>query len=99
MWLCMQYRSRKVSSVVFDLDGTLVDSAGDIIECLQLAFASAGISLVIPLTRRHIGPPLAEIIRTVCPVISHDSVAVVIMKFRTLYDNGSMQNTVLKNGA
>ena len=94
----MQSRPREISSVVFDLDGTLVDSADDIIECLQQAFATTGISLAMPLTRSHIGPPLTEIIRTVRSGIGDESVAAVVEAFRTLYDNGTQQKTVLKNG-
>ena len=94
----MQSRTRKFSSVVFDLDGTLVDSADDIITCLKQAFTMVGISLTIPLTGRNIGPPLAEIIRAVRSGISDDSVAAVVATFRTLYDNGTMQSTVLKSG-
>jgi phosphoglycolate phosphatase len=94
----MQSRPRQISSVVFDLDGTLVDSADDIIECLQQAFVTAGISLSIPLTRNHIGPPLTEIIRTVQSGIGDESVTAVVEEFRILYDNGTLQKTVLKNG-
>lgn len=45
-------------SVVFDLDGTLVDSAPGVLAAFARAFAAHGREPVVPLDRRVVGPPL-----------------------------------------
>ncbi len=45
-------------SVVFDLDGTLVDSAPGVLAAFAISFASLGLEPVVPLDHRVVGPPL-----------------------------------------
>lgn len=48
-------------SVIFDLDGTLIDSAPSIMASMEAAFNKFGIKPIVPLTRELIGPPLTQI--------------------------------------
>ena len=50
-----------VRDIVFDLDGTLIDSAPSILASMQAAFDEAGIAPATPLTPALIGPPLARL--------------------------------------
>jgi phosphoglycolate phosphatase len=47
-----------MKAIIFDLDGTLVDSAPSILASLESAFADCGLIPNEPLTPRLIGPPL-----------------------------------------
>jgi phosphoglycolate phosphatase len=50
----------KIRTVIFDLDGTLVDSAPAILEGLEYAIKKAGINSALPLTSSLVGPPLRD---------------------------------------
>lgn len=45
-------------TLIFDLDGTLIDSSDSILTCFAAALATHGIDPQIPLTAAIIGPPL-----------------------------------------
>lgn len=48
--------------ILFDLDGTLIDSASSVIETLETTLKAKGIEPVSPLDRGIIGPPLREVL-------------------------------------
>ncbi|MEI7429031.1 MAG: HAD hydrolase-like protein [Betaproteobacteria bacterium] len=52
--------TKEFSSIVFDLDGTLVDSAPGIISSFRAVLSQAGISPTGPLDQSIIGPPLRK---------------------------------------
>ncbi len=54
-------------AVVFDLDGTLADSAADIAEALRRAFVAAGLELRRPVSSLVDGSPLEEIFAVGAP--------------------------------
>jgi len=54
-------------AVVFDLDGTLADSAADIAEALGAAFAASGLSVVRPIAALVDGSPLEEVFAVAVP--------------------------------
>ena len=45
-------------NVIFDLDGTLIDSSASILQSFEAAFARTGIAARLPFTQSVIGPPL-----------------------------------------
>jgi phosphoglycolate phosphatase len=53
------YAEISAKHMVFDLDGTLVDSAPSILVSMWAAFKEEGIKPTRPLTPEIIGPPLA----------------------------------------
>ncbi|MBI3358174.1 MAG: HAD family hydrolase [Nitrospirae bacterium] len=79
-----------MKTVVFDLDGTLLDSAPDIIDSLEYALAKAGIILNRPIPVAVVGPPVREMIDRLGIVITKDQELQVIDAFRKHYDPSPM---------
>jgi len=76
----------KYSSIIFDLDGTLIDSRQGILMALQDAchavdgkIRSFDISLI--------GPPVRDILKRAVPSFSDKEVNIASAKFRSIYDN------------
>ena len=88
-----------ITDIIFDLDGTLVDSAEDIIQCLERAYVAASFPQPVKVEKSFIGPPLNELIRLVSPAISGHEAAAVQKKFRTFYDGSKLDRTTFKEGA
>ncbi|MFA7403410.1 MAG: HAD family hydrolase [Pelobacteraceae bacterium] len=47
-------------AIIFDLDGTLIDSSPSILHCFDRAITAAGMQPVLPLDSSLIGPPLRQ---------------------------------------
>lgn len=81
-----------IKNVIFDLDGTLIDSSGDIIECLEEAYRKTGIATP-EITKNCIGPPVRDIIKTITPGLEEEKIEEVVRNFRFLYDNSTFSKT------
>lgn len=75
--------------IAFDLDGTLVDSAPDIIAAMQRAWAEVE-STAFPGPRFRIGPPLLEMVREL-GAVHPDAVAAA---YRRIYDDSDFSTTL-----
>ena len=53
----------KASSIIFDLDGTLIDSAPSILIGFEHVLKANGIDPLTPLVPSIIGPPLAQMLK------------------------------------
>lgn len=76
----------KFNSIIFDLDGTLVDSAPGILMSLGHAMKVTGITPARALTPDVIGPPLADTLRALCPQADAATLAAVTAAFKQHYD-------------
>ena len=77
--------------VLFDLDGTLSDSAPGILDSLRLAFEETGVPWVDPATARALlGPPFWH---SLPPLVGADKVAEVVTIYRRHYWGGAMLRT------
>ncbi|MBN9108478.1 MAG: HAD hydrolase-like protein [Pseudonocardia sp.] len=76
------------AAVLFDLDGTVADSADSILGCLAEAFAEIGVvAPAAALDRGILGPPLSTALP---PLVGDDVTAAVLPVYRTLYaDHGA----------
>lgn len=73
--------------VIFDLDGTLVDSAPGILASLEYAINKAGLSLPSPFDASLIGPPLPELLGLLFPEIDRLTVESIRSAFVDHYDS------------
>ncbi len=78
---------------LFDLDGTLLDSQGDIRDCFRQAFARVLGGDGLEIDRNLIGLPVDEIIRSARPGLSPEQAARVMSEFRALYDHHAYPKT------
>jgi len=75
-----------VRDIVFDLDGTLIDSAPSILASMQAAFEKTGIEPLMPLTSALIGPPLAQTVLSLLPPDRTHAMQDVVQGFKSHYD-------------
>lgn len=89
----------KFENYIFDLDGTIVDSSNEILKCLKKAFQAANIAVEEErLNSDIIGPPIHQIIKSVCKNIDETSLKSVIYEFRQLYDYDTNDVSFLYEG-
>ncbi|MBV2352096.1 HAD family hydrolase [Synechococcus sp. HK05] len=82
------------TAVLFDLDGTLVNSSAGILASLDYAFRANGTSPIAALTDLMVGPPLHEIVESLCPEILPSGIDMIIESFKAHYDSiGYLQTT------
>ena len=72
--------------VIFDLDGTLIDSAPAILASFAKAFECCGRTPVIPLTQTLIGPPLMQTLAGLAGTDSPSILEPLAEAFKTHYD-------------
>lgn len=82
-------------AVLFDLDGTLADSAPGILQSMKLALARFGITEEEAVLRRYLGPPLDEMFAN---YLSADRVADGVAAYREVYLAGELYHATLYPG-
>ncbi len=83
--------SDRVQTVLFDLDGTLSDSAPGILGSLRQAFAVVGVPPMTPEQERHIlGPPFYS---SLPEIVAPELVPEIITAYRGFYADGGMFDT------
>ena len=86
------------SHVIFDLDGTLIDSAPSILKCLTLALRQNKIDPVTPLTNQIIGPPLDVTLKRVTGITDNSIINNLINCFKNAYDSDGYKDSVPYHG-
>lgn len=84
--------------LIFDLDGTLIDSAPSILQCFDLAFSSTNTPLAAPLTQDVIGPPLMETLKRLAGSEDATLLNTLAGAFKQHYDTTGYQQSVVFEG-
>jgi len=87
------YNPCKYTDYIFDLDGTLLDSKGDVLYYLEKTFFD--FELPFDEKRLSIGPPLAEIIKILAPEVDKDLCIKIVHRFREYYNGCDFRHTSL----
>jgi phosphoglycolate phosphatase len=86
--------------IIWDFDGTLIDSQAEIIYTIELALQDAGFAISGAINPIRTGPPLDVMIRQAFPahLLGEDKLAEIIACFRRRYDNSDFKMTVPYDG-
>ena len=76
--------------ILFDLDGTLIDSAPSIVSALEMAFESLGVKPEVSPSPALVGPPLSELIDTLSPSLANDRKEALKEAFKAAYDKHNL---------
>lgn len=89
----------QLRAVFFDLDGTLVDSLGDIADAMNHALAHHGLPThPEPAYRRFVGEGVRELARRAVPAGREDLAAPVLETYRAYYDEHLFDRTASYSG-
>lgn len=88
----------RIKNIIFDFDGTLVDTADDVVDCLRQAYQAVLPDRPVDVRPTHIGPQLKEIVQDITPGLAEDTLKEVMREFRRRYDNSSYPKTKLRGG-
>jgi phosphoglycolate phosphatase len=80
-------------SVIFDLDGTLIDSQGSIISALRAALSESAIEAKVPITKELIGPPLIDTLSNITGLKDKFILNEIAVKFMLYYDTLGYMNS------
>lgn len=85
-------------ALIFDFDGTLIDSAPAILATHAAVLAQYGLQPKLPLTRELIGPPLPDTLSRLSGVAPGPSLDAMVTTFKSIYDETSYRATELYPG-
>lgn len=77
--------------VIFDLDGTLIDSSASILQSFEAAFTKSGVTAQKPFTQEVIGPPLMPTLRTLSGSDDPELLQTLAAAFKAEYDTHAYQ--------
>lgn len=85
---------------IFDLDGTLINSSDEVLECFKKAFKVSGYEIDENyFTSDVIGPPLRQIIHTIAPELNNEEIIEnIVTNFRQIYDYDENDISVMYDG-
>jgi len=84
-----------MKNIIWDLDGTLIDSGKEIKQSLELALKIAGVDLEKQTKPFIVGPTIDKIIKEAFPIelITDKILSEIIKSFREIYDNSDFEHT------
>lgn len=80
--------------VIFDLDGTLINSAPSILKSFAIAFKKLNVDPVIPITENLIGPPLLETLSLLAGTKEKPLLNNLANEFKLQYDTQGYKETI-----
>ena len=88
----------RYAQVLFDLDGTLIDSAPAILASYRDAFATAGREAVVPIDASIVGPPLLETLQMLAGTTDAAVIEPLAAGFKASYDSTGYRQTAAYEG-
>ena len=88
----------RYTDVLFDLDGTLIDSAPAILASFRKAFDATGIPSVMPIEASVIGPPLVETLQLLSGTTDAPVIERLSAHFKKSYDSDGFKATTAYDG-
>lgn len=85
-------------AIIFDLDGTLIDSAPSILASFRLVLKEVGITPRAPLTPSLIGPPLRQTLTAISGIEPGPQLEEMAAAFARIYDSDGYLATVVYPG-
>lgn len=80
--------SKYITDIIFDLDGTLIDSAPGILESFKIALEKNNIESICQLNSDLIGPPLMESLNRITGISDEATLSKLADDFKEYYDIG-----------
>lgn len=84
---------RNPDAILFDLDGTLIDSSPGILSSFRQVLKTHGLEPAAPLDQRLIGPPLLQTLARLTGLDDADRLTELAAAFKTLYDSEGYRAT------
>lgn len=88
----------KIKTVIFDLDGTLIESAPSILMGLEVAIKKSGLFPALPLDSSLVGPPLKDTLRKLVGDELNVDLNVLVSDFKAYYDTVGFKETRAYSG-
>lgn len=95
----VKFRLRGVKAVLFDLDGTLVDSSEAIINAVEKVLESRGLTCNRADVSRMMGLPLENIFSVLVPDLSKEEIWQLVREYRKYYIEHHIENTTIHPSA
>ena len=78
---------KEIKNVIFDLDGTLIDSAPSILGAFEQVLEQFSYAPTVPLNTDLIGPPLNQTLQLISGESDPDKLTLLVEAFKSSYDN------------
>lgn len=88
----------RIEAILFDLDGTLIDSAPGILSCFSLVLREAGITPLVSLDSSLIGPPLRKTLQIMTGIEEAAELDRLAERFKDIYDTSGYRESIVYNG-
>lgn len=79
--------------LLFDLDGTLIDSSSGILATFSAVLHKHGLTPIAPLDRRLIGPPLRQTVEKLTGISDAATLDSLVETFKSIYDAEGFRDT------
>ncbi len=88
----------EIKNIIFDLDGTLIDSAPSILRTIKKVLDQFSYIPTRSLDPNLIGPPLKEILQVISGESDSERLNILIESFKTVYDNDEYSSSIVYSG-
>lgn len=88
----------QIDNILFDLDGTPIDSIGGIHYAIESAIATILPDLEIPDLKMSIGLPIRELLKQVLIDVRPEILDEIVHRFRKIYDRDGWKRSLLYEG-